>query len=75
MPVNSTPVSARLRTPVGAFNGSFRPASKKIPMPMSAESTAMRPTLLKVGKMSRQRMSSLIGGKVKPSIGASAFSS
>ena len=64
--MNSTVVSARFRAPVGAFFASAREASRKRPMPMSAEATAMSATLLKDGKMSCQRRISLIGGNTRP---------
>jgi hypothetical protein len=66
--MNVTPDSARLRTPVGACSGSLRPAVKKMTIPSTAAMTAMRPTLLNPGKMSLQRINSLIGGNVRESM-------
>ena len=66
--MNVTVLSAKLRTPVGATSGSFLAAIRNTTMPISAASTAMRPTLLKFEKMSRQRINSLIGGNFSASI-------
>ena len=66
--MNVTLLSARLRTPVGATSGSLRPASRNTTMPIRAASTAMSPTLLKLEKMSLQRINSLIGGNFNASI-------
>src|ERR1041384_6848444 len=69
--MNVTVLSAKLRTPVGAFIGSLLAASRNTTMLMMAAAAASRPTLLKFVKMSRQRISSLIGGNVSPSIRSS----
>ena len=60
--MNSTMISARLRTPVGALVPSRLPASRKMTMPISAAATAIRAILLNVGKRSFQRRIALIGG-------------
>ena len=60
--MNSTMISARLRTPFGGFVPSRLPARRKMMMPISAAATAIRATLLKLGKRSFQRRTSLIGG-------------
>jgi len=57
-----------VRTPVGACSGSFWPAVMKMMIPSTAAMTAMSPTLLKPGKMSLQRINSLIGGNVRESM-------
>ena len=60
--MNSTMISARLRTPLGALVPSRLPASRKMTIPINAAATAIRATLLNVGKRSFQRRISLIGG-------------
>ena len=60
--MNSTIISARLRTPFGGFVPSRLPARRKMMVPISAAATAIRATLLKLGKRSFQRRTSLIGG-------------
>ena len=62
-----TMVSARLRTPFGAFNGSLLPAKVKMAMPMMAAKHAINAILLKLPAKSRQRISSFIGGNVTAS--------
>src|SRR4051812_48334442 len=65
--MNSTEISARLRTPFGATSGSRRPASRKTMIPISAAATAIRAILLNEAKKSCQRRTSLIFGKSRPS--------
>ena len=60
--------STRLRTPLGASSGSRREAMKSSVAVISVASTAMRAILLKVGKRSCQRMTSLIGGNSRANI-------
>ena len=60
--MNSTIISARLRIPLGALVPSRLPARKKIRQPIRAATTAIRATLLKVGKKSFHRRMALIGG-------------
>src|SRR5215208_4163784 len=67
--MNSTPVSATLRTPVGATIAFRRAAMTKMTMPISAARQAINAILLKVGKMSFHWMTSLIGGNSRASIG------
>ena len=64
--MNSTIVSARLRTPVGAFVPSRLPASRKITVLIKVAATAISAILLNVGKMSSQRSRALIGGNSSP---------
>ena len=66
--MKSTTASTRLRTPLGALSGSRRDATNSSTTVINAASTAMSAILLKVGKRSRQRMTSLIGGNSRASI-------
>src|SRR4249920_1521635 len=63
-----TLLSARLRTPVGALSGSWRPAARNTRIPMRVARMAITPTLLRPGTMSCQRINSLIGGNSSASI-------
>ena len=48
--MNSTPLSARLRTPVGAFSGSLLAASRKTTMPINGREDGDQPDLVEVGE-------------------------
>jgi hypothetical protein len=63
----STIVSARLRTPRGAFIASLPLARMKIKDPMTAARQAISAILLKLPKMFCQRMTSLMFGNSSPS--------
>ena len=65
--MNSTDTSATLRTPVGAFIGSLRPASTKMITVASTATTPIRATLLNDGKMSGHTRRWLISGKSRAS--------
>ena len=65
--MNSTMISARLRTPLGATSGSLRAASTKIVVPMIVAAQAISAILLKVGNRSTHRTTSLISGNSSPS--------
>ena len=66
--MKSTMASTRLRTPFGASSGLRREAMNRRVAEITVANTAMRATLLKVGKRSRQRMTSLIGGNSRANI-------
>ena len=65
--MNSTEVSARLRTPFGAAWASLRPARMNTSEPSTAAATAMRAILLNELNRSCQRRIELISGKEKDS--------
>ena len=66
--MNSTLLSARLRTPVGAFIGSLRPASEEDHDADQRREDGDERDLVEAGKMSCQRINSLIGGNSSASI-------
>jgi len=63
--MKSIDASATFRIPVGAFNGSFRPASTKISTVATTAMTQIKAILLKLGKKSGHTRMWLISGKFK----------